>query len=346
MTVTPQVQTVLGPVDPSELGRVLPHEHLLSLEPGPFGDSSEITDEDRIARAVQALRGLPALGYRTVVDLSSYGVVGRDASGQNIRLLPEIARRSGMHVVAGTGFYLDSWAPPWSAGMTAADIGRRLTTDLDEGVGGTTVRAAVIGEQATGLGELSSTEASRFRGAADVAAATGVALFTHTTHGTLVDEQLEMLRASGVDLGRVVIGHVDTQLSIELALEIAGTGANVAIDTIGKEHWDFFLGPPTGQPTGEYEKHAFSRPDRGRADMVAALVAAGHADRVLLSMDITGAEIWLNESTLGRYGYAYLHRVFAPMLFKRGVTEQQYDAMTISTPARLLTSRSSRDAGT
>src|SRR4051794_16129471 len=98
------VQTVLGPVAPEELGRVLHHEHLLSLTPGPWlaggrpssgpgalpgGTADPLRDEDQVARAVEALSGLRSLGFGTVVDLSPYGVVGRDPTGANVALLKE-----------------------------------------------------------------------------------------------------------------------------------------------------------------------------------------------------------------------------------------------------------------
>ena len=59
------VRTVLGPVAPEQLGRVLHHEHLLSLTPGPWlsGGAAGDTVEDQISRAVDALSGLRALGF-------------------------------------------------------------------------------------------------------------------------------------------------------------------------------------------------------------------------------------------------------------------------------------------
>jgi phosphotriesterase-related protein len=332
-----QVQTVLGPVDPADLGRVLPHEHLLALEPGPFAGDADVTDEDRVDRAVRALRGLPERGYGTVVDVSPYGVVGRDDDGANVVLLAEIARRSGMHVVSGTGLYLDTWTPGWAERASEDEVAARLRADVASGIGATGIRAGVLGEQATSLGAMTEREERHLRAAARVAAETGLTLFTHTTHGTLAFDQIRMLQDAGVDLGRVVVGHIDTQLSASYALDVLATGVSVAVDTIGKQEWDFFLGPPpVRDEPGEFVKNAFWRPDEGRADLVAEIVRAGYGDRVVLSMDVTGAETWMNADTHGRYGYTYLHDRFAPMLFERGVTAEQYDAMSIATPARLL----------
>ena len=68
------VQTVLGPVDPGKLGKILHHEHLTSLVPGPWlsgGRPETLADphdlvvepsdavyvKDQVAQAVRALGG-------------------------------------------------------------------------------------------------------------------------------------------------------------------------------------------------------------------------------------------------------------------------------------------------
>lgn len=334
----PEVMTVLGPVPADKLGRVMPHEHLLSLAPGPWlGWAAANPDEAAVELAVDALSGLGRLGFGTVVDLSPYNVVGRDEHGDNARLLAEISRRSGLHIVSGTAIYLDSYAPGWSRGADVATIAARLLRDVREGIGTSGVRAGILGEQATGLDVMTPHEETCLRAAARVCAETGLALMTHTTHGTLVDDQLDLLRQEGAELDRVVIGHLDTQLELDPLLRVIDAGALAAIDTIGKQEWDFFLGPPgPSLPDGEFAKRAFRRGDEGRADLVAELVRRGLADRLVLAQDLTGAETWMNPATHGRHGYRYLHEIFRPMLAQRGVGAEVYDQMTIATPARLL----------
>lgn len=330
-----QVQTVLGPVPAADLGRVMAHEHLLSLTPGPWL-GAEGTATDTISLAVAALAGLAVRGYGTVVDLSPYGVVGRDPDGSNAASLAEISRRSGMHIVSGTALYLESWTPSWARGLSVDALAERLVADIERGIGDSGIRAGILGEQATGLGTMSEHEERTLRAAARAMLRTGVALMTHTTHGTLALRQIEILLDEGAPLDRVVIGHLDTQLDEQLVRRVLETGANAAIDTIGKQEWDFFLGPAADRGDGEFGKRSFSRSDDGRADLVAALVADGYGDRIVLAQDLTGAEIWMNPTTHGRHGYRYLEDVFAPMLQERGVTPEQYEQLVRHTPARLL----------
>ena len=324
-----EATTVLGPVEPAQLGRVLLHEHLCSLLPGAWMGSA-------VDAAVSAVEALRDQGIRTIVDLSPYGVVGRDPDGANVAALVEIARRTGVHIVAGTAVYLESFSPGWAREATLEELTARFVRDVEHGIGTSGVRAGILGEQATGLGVITPFEEKAFRAAVRAHRETGAALMTHTTHGTRALDQVDVAVAEGADLDRVVIGHIDTQLDLDYARSLIDRGVLVAIDTIGKQTWDFFLGP-AGEPTadGEFPKRAFSRSDATRADMISALVAQGYADRIVLAHDLTGAECWMNPTTHGAHGYRYLIDVFVPMLRDRGVTDASIEQMLQSTPARL-----------
>jgi phosphotriesterase-related protein len=342
------VQTVSGPVDPAEIERILPHEHLLSLTPGPWlsggrgpadpeGRQAGAWEEDQIETAVGALSGLLESGYNTVVDLSPYGVVGRDAQGHNVTLLARIAERTGLHIVTGTSVYLEAFSPPWTVEASLDELTRRFVRDAREGVGGTGIRAGILGEQATGLGAMTAHEEKCLRAAARAHRETGLAINTHTTHGTLALEQLDILGQEGADLSRVIIGHVDTHPDHDQVRAIADRGVAIAFDTIGKQYWDFRVAPlPADQPPGPFTKNAFHQPDELRADRIADLVRRGHLEQILLSHDLTGEEVYLNPGTHGQWGLRYLDR-FSTMLLERGITEQQIMIMTRDNPLRFLT---------
>lgn len=329
------VTTVRGEVDSALLGRVMPHEHLLSLTPGRWLSAG--ARDDAIELAVRALSGLRDRGFGTVVDLSPYGVVGRDEAGENVAVLAEISRRSEMHIISGTAIYLEAYAPGWARSSTVEELAARLIADATEGIGGTRIRAGVFGEQATSLGEITPFEERMLRATARAHRETGLSIMTHTTHGTMAQEQLDILLGEGADPAGIVIGHVDTQLDVDAARRILDRGASVAVDTIGKQTWDFFLGPPPdARAEGEFGKRAFFRSDEGRADLVAALVAEGYGSGILLAQDLTGAELWMNPATHGEWGYAYLDEVFLGMLVERGVPAGALDQLCRANPARVL----------
>ncbi|MCU1546585.1 MAG: aryldialkylphosphatase [Homoserinimonas sp.] len=341
--MAPFVQTVLGPVDPASLGRVLHHEHLTSLVPGPWLSGSRTTstsdprDGDQIAQAVTAVSGLKNLGFDTVVDLSPYSVVGRSAWGENVTLLQEISRQSGVHVVAGSSVYLEPYSPSWALDSTLDEMTDRFIRDVTAGIGTTEVRAGILGEQATGLNEITDHEQKCLRASARASRATGTSLITHTTHGTMALEQVAILREEGADLSRVVIGHMDIQPELDYVQRVLDTGVNIAFDTIGKQYWDFVLEPPPTEPAeGEFDKRAYFRADRSRAERLALLASRGYADQLFVSQDLTGAEVYLNTQTHGQFGYNYLAAVFMPMAAEFGLSPTDAERMLRSNPIRLL----------
>lgn len=332
------IQTVLGPLDPDSVTGVLPHEHLLSFTPGRWmhagrGDYAE----QQIDLAVTALSGLAEKGFNTVVDLSPYGVVGRGPDGANVAMLQEIARRSGMHILAGTAVYLEAMSPRWTLAADLDELVDRFIADATTGIGTTGIPAGVFGEQATSLDMITGHEEKCLRAAARAARQTGLALFTHTTHGTMAIEQLEILESEGFDLGRAVIGHMDTHHDINYIRRVLESGTNIAFDTIGKQYWEFFLGDPPPANDGPYTKHAYHQSDERRASWLAELLADGFEDRILLAQDMTGAEVYLNPTTHGASGLGYLGSAFTDLLTDRGVTENQLRKLTRSNPIRMIT---------
>jgi hypothetical protein len=90
-------------------------------------------------------------------------------------------------------------------------------------------------------------------------------------------EQLALLRAQGVDLARVVVGHCDLKDNLEDILRMIDLGAYVQFDTIGKNNY---------------------YPDEKRIGMLHALRNRGLLNRVMLSMDITRLKLLKSAKTL------------------------------------------------
>ena len=336
-------RTVRGDVATGALGRVLSHEHLLSLLVGPGTLGRQLTavefDDAQVAAAVQALSGLRELGFGTVVDLSPYGDAGRDAHGANAALLPRIAEASGLHVVAGTATYREEFSPDWVKRASIDDLVRRFVADATSGIGESGVRAGILGEQPTSEGRITEHEERGLRAAARAHHLTGLSISTHTTHGTMALEQIDLLSEEQVALDRVVIGHMDNHPDLDYVRRVLDRGVTIGFDSIGKQLWDVRRPPlPDQHPDGSYDKAAIKQSDRTRAHRLATLVVEGYADRIVLSEDLTGGQVWLNPATHGRHGYGYLGRVFLPQLAEHGVGGDAIDRMLIANPARLLSS--------
>ncbi len=309
----PHVQTVLGPIEPEDLGFTLPHEHTqIALWHIPARwDYWQLTrDEPLILEELAAFR---EAGGRSLVDLTVPGV-GRDPSW-----LEGLARASDLNIVIGCGWYRGAYYPTEALidRRSVDDLADELVREATEGVGGTGIRPGIIGEIGTDKPWISALEERVHRAAARAARLTGLAITTHSVLSPVGLDQLRLFEDEGVDPGRVVIGHADSYPHIDHYLAIVERGASVEFDFLGMSF----------TPA---ERHGEAR----IVDLLCDLLSRGHAEHILLSQDVC------HDSQLRRYGgkgYTYLADTFLPRLREAGVQETEIETMTVANPRRLLT---------
>lgn len=242
------VRTVLGVIDPSELGACDAHEHLFLDTPAQPGE--EFLDHDK---AVEEARTLVTAGARSVVDWTPLGL-GRDLDG-----LALVARETGLHVVAATGLHRDAHYPPDSPyrARSEDDLTRTFVAELNE-------RCGIIKAGAS-YHHLTPFEEKAFSAAAAAHAETGAPVCVHTQHGTMGLAIVERFARLGVAPASVVLAHVDRNPDAGEHAETAATGATLQLDGPGRtKYW----------------------PDSTILRLIADLAEAGHAERLLVGGDI------------------------------------------------------------
>ena len=307
------VQTVLGPIDPADLGFTLPHEHTqIALWHVPARwDYWQLTrDEPLILDELAAFRDA---GGSSLVDLTMPGV-GRDPSW-----LADLARASGLNIVMGCGWYRGAYYPAEAVidRRSVEDIADELILESKDGVGETGIRPGIIGEIGTDKPWVSALEERVHRAAARAARRTGLAITTHSVLSPVGLDQLRLFQDEGADPGRVVIGHADSYPHLDHYLAIIERGASIEFDFLGMSF----------TPT---ERHGESR----IVELLCDLLSRGHSDRILLSQDVC------HDSQLRRYGgngYTYLADTFLPRLRESGVSDVEIETMTVANPRRILT---------
>lgn len=306
-----QIQTVLGPVAPGDLGFTLPHEHtkcsLWWIE-NRWDYWELIGDEPRINEELAAYK---ELGGGTLVDVTPIGI------GRDLTRLVRLSKATGLHIVAGAGWYRQAYYP------AEARIDRRSIDDLadeivQEFVDGP-VRPGVIGEIGTDKPWVTAQEERVFRAAARAALRTGASVTTHAVQSDVGLAQLSILEDEGLDPARIVIGHCDSHPRIEHWREIVRRGAHVEADFLGMS---FTPLERAGEPKV--------------IELICTLLNDGFEKQILLSQDVC------HDSQLASYGgngYTYLQKKFLPKLATAGVNAATIKTITVENPARLLTLR-------
>ena len=345
-----KILTVLGPIEPEQAGPTLLHEHLLNVidamvpvptdpemlrlyeQPITLENLAEIRwsrpgmlsrdniDQGPIDLRVDELKDLHASGGRTLCEVSVIGMRGDPGE------LPEISRRSGIQIVAGTAFFVEALTPAEYLDWSVEQLADHLVAEHESGIGTSGIRAGMIGEVGTGS-PLMPFEERSLRASVLAMKRTGMGIMVHTDpwqkEGLRV---VDVLEDAGADLSRVVIGHLNPTLpDVAYHRAIAERGAVLGYDLCG---YDIV------QSDGRFPAY-----DWETADAVAQLVADGFADRIILSQDTALKTDYLR---YGGWGYGHVFVRVVPLLRERGVSEEAIEAITVGTPARILTLRPER----
>jgi phosphotriesterase-related protein len=336
------VTTVTGPISADEMGITLAHEHLLldmdwpglwpdvSHRPDLVWEPVSITNLGEIRRNYMAARDnallnnvaemseevgyFRAAGGGTIAEMTTLGLAPNPAG------LREISQRSGVHIIAGTGFYTEETLSPAQAALDVEAMRALMVRDLTEGFPGTGVKAGVIGEIALNQ-PMKPAEERALRAAARAHKDTGAALCVHG----ISPEAVGILQAEGADLTRVVACHQDGTTP-ERVRPMADLGIYIEFDCFGHEFYCDNGAYDTDSPW-----HFPS--DATRVVGLIRMIEAGYTERLLLSHDIC---VKMQLRRYGSCGYAHVLENIVPMLRHAGITQAQIDMMTVHNPARLF----------
>lgn len=333
--------TVTGPIPVADLGLTHIHEHLyvdcrpildvhgypvvseepLTIDnaaqarwnPGGFPDNYHQTDVELVLAELQPFS---EAGGRSIVEVTP-SHLSRDPL-----VLRDIAERSGIQVVMGGGYYLAATHPKGTAERTTENIAEELINEYREGVGDTGISPGIIGEIGTG-DPLLPEEERMLRAVAWAHLETDLPISIHLhPWGFEGGKVADVLEEEGVNLSRVVLGHMNTAILDEAyQLELLSRGANLAYDLLGFDHSLIGVGK---YPPSDY-------------DIVTGLVGLagrGHLQQILVSQDMGGVKTRL--MAYGGWGYAHTLSHVVPLFRNAGWGDAEVDTLLAANPARVL----------
>ena len=341
--MTGMVQTVLGLVQPSELGPTMTHEHLyidFSFMYRPPQDSALDLADDPITlenvgwvrynyysnranlqlmdldAAVSEAALYKAAGGGAIVDATTIGI------GRNAKALERISKETGVHVVMGAGFYVDAVHPHDMHLRNVDVVAQRIVDDIRNGVDGTGIKAGIIGEVGC-TWPLTDNERMSLRAAAAAQQETGAAILIHPgRHPDAPAEILDILAESGADISRVIMGHLDrTVFDMERLMSIAASGCYL--------EWDLFGNEGSYYPLAELDMPS----DAQRLDLIKGVTDAGYANKVVIAQDICTNHRLVR---YGGHGYGHILENIVPRMRRKGFSDDVVEAITVDNPARIL----------
>jgi len=304
------VRTVLGDIDPGDLGATYLHEHLIIDHPlveDRFPHIFLPSAED----ATREVRRCREAGVGAMVDAMPC------ASGRNVSKLAEVSRATGVHVIASTGLHTAKYyaAAPWAFSLSPVALADLFTADIEVGidrfdytgpvVDRTPHRAGIV-KVATIGDSPSDAERRLFEAAAITHQRTGAPVLTHCEEGRGAVAQVELLAASGVDPSRVVISHTDKVRDLAYHRDLLATGVNV-----------------------EYDQVLRQTEDTWTLDLIETMASEGRLSQIMAGTDGARRTLWTELG--GGPGLAYLIEALQSRL-----GPEVCRAVLVDNPARLL----------
>ncbi|GAA1956214.1 phosphotriesterase-related protein [Nocardioides panacihumi] len=319
--IAPRINTVLGPIAPEEAGFVAIHEHIGYGMPGSELDPQWWkTPEQRYEETVPKLRmfhqNTLRWGGATFVDATGI------CNGRDVSYYQSLSEKTGVHIVASTGFVGGDTALPFFERADVDYLYRQFVHEITVGVGRTGGKAGIIKVGVSRGFRMKELDLRIYRAAARAALETGVPIFTHLA----VDAEpaVEIFAEEGLPLDRVLFGHADDGVSQGKVRDrwIAEQGGRIGFDTFG---YDLELPDPP----------FWGRPRQERLEHFLGYLRDGLVDSVLASADA-------NCSPLGWPGVKghtvnYLFDTLFPALRQHGVDDATIDRIFVELPAAFLT---------
>jgi phosphotriesterase-related protein len=304
-----QINTVLGPVPPADLGRTLIHEHILADMVGANAIGPGRYDGGQVRSIVLPhLKQLRSQGCGTLVDCTP-AYQGRDPE-----LLARLSQSSGLHILTNTGLYGamgGKYIPDFAFSATAEELATRWTGEFQTGIRARGIRPALI-KVGVDAGPLSKINSKLVSAAALTHLRTGLVIASHTGDGLAAMAQLNLLKSHGVSPAAFIWMHAQDEKDRSFHRKAAEAGAWIEFDGISSETVDQNIG------------------------LIQEARRAGYLRRVLISQDAVGFHMGQKR---GGYcpGYTFMFSEFLPQLRKSGVTENETRVLTVENPQQALT---------
>ncbi|XP_066886591.1 phosphotriesterase-related protein isoform X1 [Kogia breviceps] len=294
-----KVQTVLGLVEPSKLGRTLTHEHLTMtfdcsyyppppchevtasepitmknlfwIQKNPYSHRENLQLNQETEAVKEELLDFKAKGGGALVENTTTGI------SRDMHTLKRLAEETGVHIVSGAGFYVDATHSSETRAMSLEQLTDVLVSEILHGADGTTIKCGVIGEIGCSW-PLTESERKVLQATAHVQTQLGCPVIIHPGRNPRAPFQIiRVLQEAGADISKTVMSHLDR---------------------------------------------------------VRLLVDEGYEDRILMAHDIHTKH---RLTKYGGHGYSHILTNIVPKMLLRGITEAALDKILIENPKQWLT---------
>lgn len=360
--------TVCGPIEPEQLGFTSMHEHIIvdcsmfrnrarktKIIPGRSADRWEeklqlenrsahrhdiVLSLDNMRLDDERIMTLEVADFKSgegdsIVEVSAPGIRSSPADVESIR---RISKRTGVHIVASTGLYVEDTWPDYFRHMTYKQFVGFLRQEITHGIANTGILPGHI----KAAYETPSQQLFEYlRAAAAVSSETGMSLQVHLGPDVTVDEVrenvLKPLQQGGSKPDKTILCHIQFMLGALSIRQLVTNPGRIPFDSsflrelAAKGYILCFT--PFGFEADNENLGIAHYPDWYSLAGIAALIQDGYAEQLVIGNDVF-TKIATRHG--GGEGYRRLKDFVVPALQICGVSERDIDKITVKNPARIL----------
>lgn len=321
------VRTILGDIDPNELGITDCHDHLIK-NGGPEAEEHPDFIMLSVEAAKNELDEFAKAGGKTMVTMDPPNV------GRDVRRMLEIAKsfKNKVNLIMSTGFHKAQFYDKhcsWLAEVPIDEIVKMIVAEIEIGMdfynyNGPVVKRvphkAGIIKVGTGYAAIDWMELKSIEIAARSSILTGAPILVHTQLGTMAYEAAQHLIDFGVNPRKIQLSHLnknpDRYYYRKIIKEL---GVTICFD--GPDRVKYY-------------------PDSTLADHIKFLCDQGLSKHITLSLD-AGRILYQKHYGLEKgkqtFGFDYLFTRFLPLLKEIGVPDDDIENILINNPREILT---------
>jgi phosphotriesterase-related protein len=324
MSATNAVETATGTISTDDLAATSMHEHVFTLN-AELRINYPWDEEAMVATAVEQLAEFRERGIATIVDLTVYGL------GRDLPRIARISRESGMNIVVATGVYTFRDLPTFfrlNEMSRPGFIEDFFVREVEDGVADTGIHPAIL-KVATDTHGVTEDVETLIRSVARAHRRTGVPISTHAHAASQQGlAQQRILEEEGVDLSRVIIGHVGDSADLDYAEEVLSKGSFIGLDRFGISM------------NGMHAHEA--TPNDERIDVAIELCRRGYASQIVMGHDtnVESDSVTREQRAvmpgLKDWRFTYITDEVLPAMRAGGVSQSDIDQILVDNPRRIF----------
>jgi len=130
------VNTVLGPLEPAQIGVALMHDHIMGSAAGIPQVYPELLGKNYKERIIKGLTFAREAGINTIVDADTFDL------GRAVKILAEVSKLSGVNIICCSGWFGE--LPEYFGSFTADQYAQIFAREVREGIEGTSIKAGIL----------------------------------------------------------------------------------------------------------------------------------------------------------------------------------------------------------